>query len=62
MTQDPQERERRASLLYGVEALVLGLFVLVLYFSRGDDSWPPIMLAIASLAFSAFMLARAFRT
>ena len=58
--QDTQQRERRMSALYGVGLILLGGFVLVLYFSRGDDAWAPIVLAMASLTLGAFYLIRAF--
>jgi hypothetical protein len=59
--QDPRAGARRLSAYRGVVAIVLGMVVVVLYLSRGDDSWGPIILAGASFTLGAVLLFNAVR-
>ena len=57
----PSEADRRISALRGVVLIAVGAVVAVVYVSRDDQSWPPLMLVGASFVFGAVPLAYAFR-
>jgi hypothetical protein len=57
----PPEADRRISALRGVALIVVGVVVAIVYVSRDDQSWPPLILVGASFVFGAVLLAYAFR-
>jgi hypothetical protein len=59
--QDPAEAERWVSARRGAVLILVGVVVAILYVSRDDQSWPPLILVGASFVFGAVLLAYAFR-